>query len=414
VPERGQKSDHDRRDTLIQELRTLRKGAGLTLRRLSQALTLRAVVAERLNKLPADVTLSQVHTALIEELNQLGEGIEARATRNALAIGHRGDPQNITTRRSDFALKYSRHSDTVEAYENHGIEEIADRLLGSLRSMPSAANATDYDSINDDDPQQRRASTDAREMVSAGLQLLYPFPSHAKDMIKAFGRAQNPFVDVNIEWRLLPSDRGQDWYSYNFKYTFRAAKNRYLIGVVSSTHDCEVLMSSGIVDDVMVLSADTDYDQEIASIQHSCRFVIRDQSSGTQQALSFALINDESKQSLLQSAWPIDMESCQLLQVELPEPSNYEDVVCEYLMSLELRVNEHYCFWWAPRLMHINNITVDVSHFPNRHDWRFFIQPFLGTLLPGGMEPTGDRYTLPAGEWIMPGHGIAIIWQETS
>lgn len=411
VPERGQNSDRDRRDTLIQELRTLRKGAGLTLRRLGQATTLKAVVAERLRKPLSSVSPSDVYAVLIEKLEELGESIEAKATRNALAVGHKGDPQNITVRRSDFAARHSRHSDTVEAYENHGIEEIADRLLGPLRPTPLPASVISPKPINPN-PAPNEGHVDAREMVAAGLQQLYDTPSHAKDMIKAFGRAKHPFVDVNIEWRLLPSSRGDSWYGYNFKYTFRAAKNKYVIGVVTSTHDCEVLMSSGVVDDVMVLSADANYEQEIASIQNTCRFVVRDQASGVQQALRFSIVDDELKRSLLQVAWPVDTESCRLLQVELPALSNYEDVICEYMLLLELRVEEHYCFWWAPRLMHINNITVDVSHFPNRHAWRFFIQPFLGTLLPGGMEPTGDRYTLPAGEWIMPGHGIAIIWQE--
>lgn len=249
-------------------------------------------------------------------------------------------------------------------------------------------------------------------MIETGLQRLYSVPLHTKDMIKAFGRAPHPFIDVNIEWLLLPSSRGEDWYTYHFKYMFRAEKGRYLIAVVASTHDCEVLMASGVVDDVMVLSSNADYDEEVSSIQRNCRFVVRDQARGVQQALQFMQIDEVSKDLILQAVWPIDAAACRILQVELPQSSSYEHTLCEYLMSLELHVEEHYCFWWAPRLMRINSIVVDVSRFPNRPRWRFFIQPFLGTLLPGGMEPTGDRYTLPAGEWIMPGHGIAVIWQE--
>jgi hypothetical protein len=162
----------------------------------------------------------------------------------------------------------------------------------------------------------------------------------------------------------------------------------------------------------MVLSSGIDYDSEIAEIQRACRFVVRDQSSGTQRALPFLEVDEDAKNALLESVWPIDAGACRVLQVQLPEDSVYDHVVCDYLMSLELRVDEHYCFWWAPRLMRISSIVVDVSRFPNRQRWKFYIQPFLGTLLPGGMEPTGDRYTLPVGEWIVPGHGIAIVWQE--
>lgn len=78
---------------------------------------MRAAIAERLQKSPDEITPTLMHTTLLEELGKLGESIEAKATRNALAIQHKGDPGNITRRRSDFALKYNRHPDTVEAYE---------------------------------------------------------------------------------------------------------------------------------------------------------------------------------------------------------------------------------------------------------------------------------------------------------
>jgi len=222
VSEGGQKNERGRRDILIHELRSLRKGAGLTLRRLSQASMLRDVIAERLNKPPNEITLNLMHLVLLEELDKLGESIEARATRNALGVRPKGDPGNITTRRADFAAKYDRHPDTVEAYENHGIEEISNRLLASS-IQPKNMNTSHNDSTAD--PQQpEEVRLAAQDMVTTGLQRLYSIPSHVKDTIKAFGRATPPFVDVNIEWLLLSALAGKIGTPANLG-TISAAKN---------------------------------------------------------------------------------------------------------------------------------------------------------------------------------------------
>lgn len=58
----------------------------------------------------------------------LGESIQARALRNAYALGM-ADPVNLTFRRNSFSITHNRHTDTVEAYENEMILELIEQLL---------------------------------------------------------------------------------------------------------------------------------------------------------------------------------------------------------------------------------------------------------------------------------------------
>lgn len=98
----------EKREQVVAELRSLRKGRGATpdkLARLGEPLFDSAMQA-------------------------LGDSIQARALRNAYGVGMR-DPQNLTWRRNTFAVLEERHQDTIEAYENEMIEELATRLLAA-------------------------------------------------------------------------------------------------------------------------------------------------------------------------------------------------------------------------------------------------------------------------------------------
>lgn len=130
-------------DALVRELQWLRKGEGVTLRRLSSASVLLSLVSGTASA-PGAGAETAVHAAdrlLRQALDSLGHGVAAQALRAALAIDLE-DPLTLTQRRYDFAARSERHPDTVENHENRAIEELALRIQGLARQeQPATSHA---------------------------------------------------------------------------------------------------------------------------------------------------------------------------------------------------------------------------------------------------------------------------------
>lgn len=105
---------------LTKELRALRKGVGLTRQKVEASPYLMETLQVRR---PSD-TWGFLQEALLE-VSQTEDG---RALANAYAVGLRA-PGNLTERRSDYAIRISRHADTVEARENAAARAMAAALL---------------------------------------------------------------------------------------------------------------------------------------------------------------------------------------------------------------------------------------------------------------------------------------------
>ena len=388
------------REQLIAELQTLRKGGGISLWKLEKVTALRKAIAEQTGISPIELSAAQLHSYLLNELAALGETVEARASRNAFAIGdseHRG---SLMERRADFAAKHNRHIDTIEAYENYGLEEIISRLL-SPRPTKDTRNNT-----------QLAASQEkiAESMVVQGLSGLYSLGARAPEILKTFGHGRSPYLDTTIEWLLLPSHRGADWYTYKSRYTFTTTRKTYKIGVVSSAHSCQVLIASGVVDDVIKFNRESDIDTELENLLKNCQFIVHSNDPSKQKIVAFSEANATERQEILAPIWQIDTTACRVIQLEIPQGS--EPITCEYRWSFDLRVDEQYAYWYSPGLMYLNTLTVDISQFPGREKYKFFIVPFLGPVFPDALEPIGDNYSLTANGWIMQGHGMSLVWQK--
>jgi hypothetical protein len=104
---------------LQSELRSLRRGVGLTLAKLGGSPAILAALGTNDPR--------EAHRRLVAAVDQLGGRIQVQALRNAYAIGMR-DPRNLTVRRGDFSQFNNRHADTIEAYENEAIDELAAAL----------------------------------------------------------------------------------------------------------------------------------------------------------------------------------------------------------------------------------------------------------------------------------------------
>jgi hypothetical protein len=128
------------REALVRELQWLRKGEGVTLRRLSCAPALLSVAAGDPNAAQArgEHAIHAAEQLLRRGLDSLGHGLGAEALRAALAMDFE-DPPTLTQRRYDFAERHQKHPDTVENHENKTIHELALRLQALVPLSPDGA-----------------------------------------------------------------------------------------------------------------------------------------------------------------------------------------------------------------------------------------------------------------------------------
>lgn len=113
-------------DELVSELRALRKGRGLTKARLEKSPALMKVLAQP--------STDEAFAKLVRVIKSLGDDLRPAALLNAYGLA--GDTSDLlTTRRDNFAVNNERHTDTVEAYENAMIEELAAALRSQEQSV---------------------------------------------------------------------------------------------------------------------------------------------------------------------------------------------------------------------------------------------------------------------------------------
>lgn len=394
---------------LMRELLALRKGSGLTPWKLQSAVELRKVIAKKLDTDAATVSAEQVFAYLLYELSELGTSDMANALRSAYAIGQDAPAYSLTDRRTNFALQIQRHPDTVKAYEDLAIKQLAYQLVTNPIHEIQALTGVQ---ITESSSEYNRTTKALERSITEGLAGLYELGNHGSEILKVFGKHKKPYLEMNVECTLLPSNRGSEWYTYKYRYTFHFSKTTFRVGIVTSPQDSGILMKSGIVDETTQLCADADFNQEMADIINSWRFIAHHTQTGVQLPFWFTEVEPTRRRELLSTVWQIDPDNCRIIEVALPSEVSSQDMLYEVYAQTELRVSERYAYWEAPGLIYLNNVVVDVSKFPNRDKWEFLIKPFLGTSFPGTLETTGDRFTLPASSWVMLGHGIAIIWQE--
>lgn len=392
--------------TLLQrELQLLRKGAGLVVWKLEQTHELRKIVARKLETQPRQLTAAQTYAYLLHEISGLSNKDAMDALKNAYRL-EPSLPSALTRRRMEFSLQIGRHPDTIKAYEDQAIDELTHHLLAPVEATSKPAEVLP--------PKQRTHSLEKALQRSAieSLAGLYEFGSHAKEIVRILGKSPEPYLDANVECILLPSKRGSKWYTYRYRYTFRSPKKTFRIGITSSAHDTGVLIASGLFDEMIQLNEGANFDEELPGIIDNCRFIVHDTEENIQQSLWFTEMESPKRRELLGHVWQIDADACRVIELQVT-PKEYGNLASyELRFDYDLRVDEHYAYWETPGLMYLNTLTIDVSQFPQREKWQFFLKPFLGATFTGSFDPSGNRFTLPAGSWITAGQGIVVIWQE--
>jgi len=398
---------------LINELKFLRKGSGLTSRKLQQTPELRRAITEKYGFGADTLAINHVHNYLLQELNSLGESIEARAVRNAFGLGWENNPYNLLKRRADFSMQLRRHSDTVEAYENQCMEELAIRLVSALPQASYPEIRSVNVSAASQGAQPEPSLNIARKMIVQGLSELYGLGPHASEIFRCFGNNKSAYLDANVELQLLPSRRGPDFFNYKLRYTFRGQRKGYKLGIVTNSQDGELLANGRLVDDVYVfLNMERDLEGEISYFLSQSHFMFHDQETGTQRVLQFAKMDESSRQELLSLIWRLDNADITIIEVAIPEEGQKPGTLYEHRFSFDMPIDIHCVFWKSPAFMYLNNMTVDVSKFPDRDSWQFNMQPFMGHALRGINRPDDNRYFLAANCWLMEGNGMVLVWSK--
>jgi hypothetical protein len=405
--EKSKESNKKVNYTLQKEFYSLRKGEGITTLKLENLTLLPAIIAKAIGLPPQDTSIEQLHAYLIHEVNTLNKELEIMALRNAFGLEWE-KPSTLTKRRLALASKLNKHVDTVEAYENRAIATLARRLISydaqDVKTLPQA--------IEPSMPAHYFEGA-LRSLVSKGLGELLQVNTREMELLRCFSPNSQPYLDASVEWLFLPSTRGKDWYSNRIRYTFRRKKDYFRVAVTASSLDCEALMISGVVDEVIKLDR-SPYDEfEMTDILQNTRFVVKE-TNGRQQLYAFTELSQAVTQHLLTPLWQIDKTDCRIIEVQIPKEKMSDETVFEYWLTYHIQLREQHAYWYSPSLMFLNNITLDISRFPDRKKWDFHILPFFGHVFPGTLESTGDRFTMPANSWIMQGHGIALTWQHKS
>ncbi len=401
----GKNKEHLSADLLLGELLRFRKGQGLTLWKLEEAVQLKKIVARHIGLPEKELSAGQLHAYLLYEIEKLGMGPMVDALRHAFAINLSGGRQTLTERREDLALLLGRHPDTIKAYETRALKELAHHL-SRTEEKTTLLSRTVSPVAEQPTPDHLRA---LRNAASESLTGLYSLGENGSKILQTLGRNRSPLLDVDYMCSLSPSERGPAWYKFVFRYRFKTTKTVFRLGACASPLDTGTLMATGLVDDIIQFDHSADLLNETS--MSDWRLMVHSAQKDISKVLAFTELSKQETETLLEGVWQLDPNSCRILEVTLPDMFSDSDAVYEIRATMDLDIGGHYAFWEAPSLMYLNTITIDLSGFDEQDNWRFSVKPFLGNLFPAVAESERRIFNLSVNSWITSGHGVAIIWR---
>lgn len=390
---------------LVKELAPLRKGEGLTPIKLQNKPVLRTIAARAVT-IPTDqLTNNQVYSFLLEELARLPKNHATLALHTALGLNPIAD--KLAMRRSHLALQLKKHADTIERYENQALQDFAAQLIkrSSTPKNHSLSPSSYY-------LQELEAHTQTlRAITTAGLSRHLSLEGHGDDLMKYLELSRRPYLDAAVHMQLLPSSLGDKWYRFKLSYSFKGKRETFRVAVVLNSADGENLMASGLVDDFHQLNHFDNPKRDIKAISANSKFIVKNPTANTQKLLRLRELDHKETALVLRSTSKPLAQPCWILGVTIPREWQAPDSVYEHHSVINLDTEEHYAYWYAPALMYLKRLTFDFSEFPRSGAWNFSLQPFLGHS-PGTIIAEKNLYTLHLNNWIMPGHGIILLWKE--
>lgn len=390
---------------LIGELTSLRKGEGLVPSKLQTKLAIRGVAARLTHNQPDSVTNHQMYNLLLTELSQLPGTETARALRSAFGLTDKAS--RLSARRHSLAQEINKHPDTIERYENQAIADFAALLLEKeavVLDMPASVGPS-YTRLLEEQ------NTTLRQLANISLAAHLSLDTHSDDLLSYLESSRKPYLNATVTLAFLPSSRGSQWYRFKLTYNFQGMRDTYRIAVVLNNKDGERLMEAGLIDDFHQLNDPTRPALEISAIIANSKFILKNQSTNAQKLLRLSQLDSKTTSTALKAADTTFFMPCWLFEINIPPEWRVPGVTYEYQSIVNLKASEHYAYWYSPGLMFLRKLSFDFSHFPDADSWQFFLQPFLGHT-SGTLIEEKRLFTLHANNWIMPGHGIALMWQE--
>lgn len=385
---------------LTKELLSLRKGNGINPQKLQNAPLVRSVVSQILHTQADSITNNQVYDFLVKKAGTLPRTNLTLALRYALGVNTPGE--KLAQRRLRLAKTLQKHPDTIERYENKSFALFATTLIESITTdIPVEVVQKNY-------AQQFEEKAKAtRDITILGLASHLSIGDSAADLMKTLEIPYRPYLNASVNLTFLPSHRGNEWYRFQLVRNFQGARSTFRVAVVLNEEDGELLLNAGLVDDFHKLNT-RNPEREIKTIIATSKFTIRHQK--TKKLLRLRELDPTTTQRLIHATNQPTKETCWLLEVAIPLEWQQPDVVYEHQSVINLRTAEHYAYWYSPGLTHLKKLVVDFSQFPEADKWHFFVQPFLGNV-SGHLNEKQRVFTITTQHWIMPGHGVVLIWQ---
>lgn len=398
-------------DKLRVELASLRKGQGITLAKIHNTYTIQKTIARALGADSHSITNSQIYSFLLTEIAKLPHTMPYVALRNALGLADdTTHAKSLIERRNHLASHLDKHRDTIIRYENQAINDLSAKLEDLDKDAPDTSGPL----ITTSKPTLHKRldvqNAIIRDTAISNLAGLLPLADRAPELVHALEQSRRPYLEVIIEIKFLPSSRGDNWYRLDVKYVFTGKRDTFRLAVVMDSEDGERLLTQGLIDDFHKLNDHIDPRQEIRTIINNSRFTAYNHASNTQKLLRFSELEPDQADVLLQATDSSLKAQCRFLEIDIPLEWQSDTTTYEYRSTFNLRDDIHYAYWYAPSMMYLKKLMFDYSEFPQVDTWNFVTMPFLGNVTSSSIRHD-HTYIVRPNSWIMPGHGIALMWE---
>lgn len=116
------------------------------------------------------------------------------------------------------------------------------------------------------------------------------------------------------------------------------------------------------------------------------------------------------------------MGTLRIFECDLGELTDVDHIVGSVenlsLQSTTLqRVNDGFCFWQAPYPCYVERISFDAVALTLNGSvpWLFRVVPFtFRSTATGGWTPAAQLSDLVVSSWLLPGHGVALLWKPSN
>jgi hypothetical protein len=81
------------------------------------------------------------------------------------------------------------------------------------------------------------------------------------------------------------------------------------------------------------------------------------------------------------------------------------------------RIDDRSCFWQAPYPCYVDRVSFDATslNLNEGPQWLFRVIPFtFRSTAAGGWAPAEQLSDLVVGSWLLPGHGVALLWKSSA